>query len=37
MFLWGLAAAVISVAVTILYFWLAVVVLGLDFYILPPA
>lgn len=37
MFLWGLAAAAISVAITILYFWLAVAILKLDFYILPPA
>ena len=37
MFLWGLVAAVVSVGITILYFWLTVVVMGLDFYILPPA
>lgn len=29
-------AALISVLLTILYFWLTVVVLGLDFYIMPP-
>ena len=37
MFLWGLVAAVVSVGITIFYFWLTVVVMGLDFYILPPA
>lgn len=37
MFVWGLIAALISVLLTILYFWFTVVVLGLDFYILPPA
>lgn len=37
MFLWGLVAAAVSVGITILYFWLTVVVMGLDFYILPPA
>ena len=37
MFVWGLAAAAVSVAITIVYFWIAIVVLGADFYILPPA
>lgn len=37
MFVWGLAAAAVSVAITIAYFWLAIVVFGSDFYILPPA
>ena len=36
MFVWGLLAMVISVALTIAYFWLTIVVLGMDFYILPP-
>ena len=31
-----LVAALISVLLTILYFWFTVVVLGLDFYIMPP-
>lgn len=37
MFVWGLAAAAVSVLITIVYFWLAIVVVGSDFYILPPA
>ena len=32
----GMIAALISVLLTILYFWFTVVVLGLDFYIMPP-
>ena len=36
MFVWGMIAALISVLLTILYFWFTVVVLGLDFYIMPP-
>ena len=36
MFVWGLVAAVVSVAITILYFWLTVVVFGMGFYTLPP-
>lgn len=35
-FVWGMIAALISVLLTILYFWFTVVVLGLDFYIMPP-
>lgn len=37
MFVWGLIAAAISVLITIAYFWLAIVVFGSGFYILPPA
>lgn len=37
MFVWGMVAAAISVAITIIYFWLAIVVFGSDFYIMPPA
>lgn len=37
MFVWGLAAAAVSVAITIVYFWIAIGVIGADFYILPPA
>ncbi|MBQ4566882.1 MAG: anion permease [Desulfovibrio sp.] len=37
MFVWGLIAAFISVLLTVLYFWVTVVILGLDFYIMPPA
>ncbi len=37
MFIWGLLAAVISVAITIAYFWVAIILLGMNFYILPPA
>lgn len=37
MFVWGMAAAAISVAITIIYFWLAIVVFGSSFYIMPPA
>ena len=36
MFVWGMIAALISVLLTILYFWFTIVVLGLDFYIMPP-
>lgn len=36
MFLWGMAAAGISVLINILYFWLVIVVFKMDFYILPP-
>lgn len=37
MFVWGLAAAAVSVAITIIYFWIVIPLLGLNFYILPPA
>lgn len=36
MFLWGLAAAAISVIITIAYFYVAVVVMEANFYIMPP-
>ena len=36
MFVWGMVAALVSVVITILYFWLTVSVFGLEFYILPP-
>lgn len=36
MFVWGMAAALISVAITILYFWLSIEVFGMEFYTLPP-
>lgn len=36
MFVWGLGAAAVSVGVTIVYFWLAIVVFRSGFYILPP-
>lgn len=35
MFVWGLAAAAISVGITILYFWVTVLLLRLDSYIMP--
>lgn len=36
MFVWGMVAAAISVVINIVYFWLAIVVFKLDFYIMPP-
>jgi sodium-dependent dicarboxylate transporter 2/3/5 len=37
MFVYGLIGGLISIVITILYFWVAVAVLKLDFYILPPS
>lgn len=37
MFLYGIVGAVISVAVTILYYIITVVVFGMDLYIMPPS
>jgi sodium-dependent dicarboxylate transporter 2/3/5 len=37
MFLWGLAAAVISVIITIVYFYVTIVLMDSSFYTLPPA
>jgi sodium-dependent dicarboxylate transporter 2/3/5 len=37
MFVYGIIGGLISIVVTILYFWLTVAVLKLDFYILPPS
>ena len=37
MFVYGMVGAGISVLVTILYYYIAIVVLGADFYILPPS
>ncbi len=36
MFVWGIIACVLSVALTFAFFYVTVVWLGLDFYILPP-
>lgn len=36
MFVWGMLAAVISVGINVIYFWLTIVVFKMDFYILPP-
>lgn len=36
MFLWGLVAALISVIITIVYFYIAIVVLDAGFYTMPP-
>ena len=36
MFIWGLAAAAVSVIITIAYFYIAIVVLDASFYTLPP-
>lgn len=36
MFVWGILACVLSVALTFAFFYVTVVWLGLDFYILPP-
>ncbi len=35
MFVWGIAAAIISVVITIAYFWVTVLMLKMDSYILP--
>ncbi len=37
MFVYGIIGGVISIVITIAYFWLTVAVLKLDFYILPPS
>jgi len=37
MFVFGMIGGLISVVITILYFWITVAVLKLDFYILPPS
>ena len=37
MFVYGMIGGVISVVITILYFWVTVAVLKLDFYLLPPS
>jgi sodium-dependent dicarboxylate transporter 2/3/5 len=37
MFVYGIIGGVISIVITILYFWITVAVLKLDFYILPPS
>jgi sodium-dependent dicarboxylate transporter 2/3/5 len=37
MFVYGIIGGVISIVITILYFWVTVAVLKLDFYLLPPS
>jgi sodium-dependent dicarboxylate transporter 2/3/5 len=37
MFVYGVIGGLISIVVTIVYFWITVAVLKLDFYILPPS
>ena len=37
MFLWGLAAAAISVIITVVYFYVAIVLMDASFYTMPPA
>jgi solute carrier family 13 (sodium-dependent dicarboxylate transporter), member 2/3/5 len=37
MFVYGIIGGVISIVITVLYFWLTVAVLKLDFYLLPPS
>jgi len=37
MFVYGIIGGVISIVITIAYFWITVAVLKLDFYILPPS
>jgi sodium-dependent dicarboxylate transporter 2/3/5 len=37
MFVYGIIGGVISIVITIVYFWITVAVLKLDFYILPPS
>jgi len=37
MFVFGMIGGVISTVITVLYFWLTVAVLKLDFYLLPPS
>jgi len=37
MFVYGIFGGLISIVVTILYFWITVAVLKLDLYILPPS
>jgi sodium-dependent dicarboxylate transporter 2/3/5 len=37
MFVYGMIGGLISIVITILYFWVTVAVLKLDFYLLPPS